>query len=133
MAKNVQIVPLSGSVEFQDTTEDNIKYTYNAGKVTISVGGVDVMSYESGSTNSVNISNTSRFAIPVRTSTETDPEGTLSFDTASNSLDVVDDAGQPISLQGPQGPQGAIGAIGVIGPRGTATGDQGSRFSRSSW
>ena len=98
MAKNIQIVPTSGSIEFQDTAGDNIKYTYESGRINVTVGGTNVMYFDSGS-NKVGINNTSKLAIPVRTPTPEDPEGTLSFNSEENSLDI-NNGGENISLQG---------------------------------
>jgi hypothetical protein len=128
MAKNIQIVPTSGSIEFQDTAGDNVKYTYESGRINVTVGGSDVMYFTSGS-NKVGINNTSKLTIPVRTPTPEDPEGTLSFNSEENSLDISN-GGENISLQGPQGPKGTQGPHGLQGPRGTANGDQGPQGPR---
>jgi hypothetical protein len=123
MAKNVQIVPLSGSIEFQDTVGANVKYAYESGRINVTVGGSDVMYFTSGS-NIVGIDNSAKFKIPIRTPSVEDPEGTLSFDTADNAL-VFGNGGSSVSLQGPLGPKGVQGPKGSIGPRGTLDGNQG--------
>ena len=83
MAKNVQIIPVSGSLKFTNTAGNEVFYS-QSGDTTNLIG--DSGALLSISTDNLSLSSTARFNIPTRTPTGPDPEGTLGFEVAKNSL-----------------------------------------------
>jgi len=132
MAKNVKIVPDSGSLGgglyFTDGS-NSIEMQISGDTLTTSAGGTSLMTM-SGST--INIDNSAELIIPVVSSTPSSaPEGAMFFNSSTNQLLVRGDgqfetgggAKGSIGPQGPIGPKGntgssPIGPQGPIGPKG---------------
>jgi len=123
MAKNIQIIPASGSVEFDNGDGSKIIYTITGSKVVVTNNRDEVITeYISGSTPQMNVGNDATFILPTQAGAPSDPAtGRILFDSNINSIVLGDSATGKVTLQGPkgiQGPHGPIGETAPIGPRG---------------
>ena len=120
MAKNVKIIPGSGSFLFTDG-DTNIEMEMNGGTLTTKAGDTTLMEM-TGST--INIDNNAELIIPIVSGTPASaPEGAMFFDSSTNKLLVksstqFEEGGGQKGDQGPRGPQGPIGPDGAQGPQG---------------
>ena len=126
MAKNVQIVPSSGSLDFKDNDVSKIKMELDAtnSKLVTSAGATTLLEVSDGL---VNVGNSAKLVLPVVAGTPPGAStGDLWFDSSANKLSVYGNSGVEAGggAQGPIGPQGAIGPQGPLGPKGN-TGSQG--------
>jgi hypothetical protein len=118
MAKNVQIVPLSGSLDFQPVlNEGGIKLSYDNGVLTTATGSTTLMTVDS--TNSVvSIDNNANLKIPVKSSNPAGAAtGDIWFNSSDNKFYTQGNSGV-IQGGGPKGDTGAEGAQGPTGPIG---------------
>jgi len=105
MAKNIQIIPISGSIEFNESSTNKfIDFTFNntTGDLLIASGLTTILNVKP---TGIAIGNDIKFLPPNNTGIS-NQIGSLNFDAPANSLEVVGNGGTPISLQGPIGPQG---------------------------
>jgi hypothetical protein len=116
MAKNVQIIPISGSIEFiESSPSKTIDFTLNSttGDLLIASGLTTILNVKP---TGIAIGNDIKFLPPNNTGIS-NQIGSLNFDGPANSLEVATGETNQ-SLQGPIGPRGIQGPIGNIGPRG---------------
>ena len=118
MAKNVKIIPASGSVEFDNGNGSKIIYTISGSVVEVTnERGDSLMELKDSDTKTVNISNDATIILPTQAGAPANPPtGAVSFDSNTNSIAVGDSGSGRVELQGPQG---NIGPAGTDAPTGT--------------
>jgi hypothetical protein len=126
MAKNVQIIPDSGILDFLDSDVSKIKMEYDSvnTKLVTSAGDTTLLEVSDGL---VNVGNSAKLVLPVVAGNPPGAStGDLWFNSSSNKLSVYGNSGveEGGGTQGPVGAQGPIGDIGPLGPKGN-TGAQG--------
>jgi hypothetical protein len=104
MAKNIQIIPASGSVEFDNGDGSKIIYTITGSKVVVTNDRDEVITeYISGSTPQMNVGNDATFILPTQASAPENPAtGRILFDSTTNSIAVGDSGDGRVELRGPQ-------------------------------
>ena len=123
MAKNVQIIPDSGSLDFQnnDITQISMEIDTSTGKLITKAGSTTLLEISDGL---INVGNSAKLVLPVVAGTPPGVStGDLWYDSTAGALKVRG-ASSTETGGGVQGPIGPGGAQGPIGPKGN-TGSQG--------
>ena len=90
MAKNVKIIPSSGSLEFNDGSSDIISYKISGSTISVNSNDKPILEFEDGETiKQVNIDNDSELILPIQAGApDIFPTGNLLFDSNTNSIVV---------------------------------------------
>ena len=120
MAKNVQIIPLSGSLDFIDPAVGiQVKLELSSsGDLIFKSGSVEIFRINGAG---VEFANTTDLKIPVVAGSPAAPNpGDLWLNSTTNQINLYGNSGVLVGggAQGPLGPQGAQGPTGIIGPKG---------------